>query len=176
MQSLQKMDIEPNRPLDRNMLKPVKHFLVEFDSEPIKIHKFILFIKEYEIVRTRTLEYNNTYQMYEIKFFSDIYIMDTRIPDTCRDVLPLHLITQDDVMIYTKNLCRLSIVYYSDFDNILTQETANSNMVYIKYMDPVYTVLNNVLNFMGGSGGPWGTTRINYFNQPVTDLCHRIGL
>jgi hypothetical protein len=129
-----------------------KRFLVKFpnNNELPKKVKYILFVGNEEIMKSRKLEYDKSIGLWEIKFYSKMEALNKKIPDEFRSLFYFNLLEYHNVKIYSENECNLFIEYYEN--NILQQYMMNdpSMSVYIEHGNDEYYCTTNILNYSNG--------------------------
>lgn len=160
---------------EKDDLYLTKRFLVKFPENnklPKKV-KYILFINNEEIMRSRKLKYDESVGLWEIKFYSKMELLNKEIPEEFKSLFYFNLSKFSDIKVYSKSECKLFIEYYEN--NILQQYMMNdkSVSVYIEHGNDEYYCITNILRYMnemcGMAYGPCNLLK-KYMNNQTYDV------
>lgn len=180
MQSTHVMQVPIRKDFPEECLKMTKKFyakfstsqdIKEYDALPEK-HKFLFVIGEQPMLRTTTLIYDKSKDMWEIKFCNEVLVLHDDIPIEYSDAFLLNLVTCHKVIMYTKAKCQVFIEYYEDLP-INPKSCVNT---YIEYVDNYYGLTTNILSISCGMAGMKFAPRMNYRDEeespydPITDF------
>jgi hypothetical protein len=180
MQSTHVKQVPIRKEFPDECLKMTKKFYAKFstsqdikecDALPEK-HKFLLVIGEQPILRTTTLIFDESKDMWEIKFCKEILVLHDDIPIEYSDALLLNLLSCHKVIMYTKAKCQVFIEYYENLP-INPKSCINT---YIEYVDNYYGLTTNLLSICCGMAGMKIAPRMNYRDEeetpydPITDF------
>ena len=164
--------IEINKDYSGAEMGIVKKFYVKFSEEQQKNPKFVLLCGGQVFSKSSQLYFNNTHDMWELKFFSRIVNL-CDLPKEFTDCLFFGLLEHHKVKIYSNIKCQLYIETYKN-PSLIDQLHPGCRALetFVEYVnDSKFDLKSNIIRYMAGMGGyAFGISSSKYDTHKVIDM------